>query len=608
MKVEYSNLSSVESFSGSVDLSARTDEEDDEETIQLGDSKSFQTFDIDIENNNDDSDGANISSEREKIDDDSEIRNTDVNCSTTHLSLLLAKRAVPVCLGFLFMYLNSFITLTYAGHLNLDADKRDAVFAGVSLAIMTGNVSFVSLMVGMSSGIDTLCSQHFGARNYREVGITLQRAVLICALMGVPLLSIWFFSSRIFTSIGVDPYVADIIQSFLMIKLYEAPFVVIGVCYEKYLSSIGVVNPPLYANITTNVTLAISNYILIKVYDISYEGLAVSNVLASVLSAFIMIIASIRHPDVRKTLQPLSWDMFRNLWEFISLGASATLMLCSEWWAFEILTIMASMIGASEVDAQTIILQCGMLAYMIPLGISISTSSLVGNFLGAGKPIVAVRIGKLAYCLVLCSQFLIGTIMFFFGHWIAQAYTDDQAVIQICILLVPFLSFFCIIDGLVAVGSGILKGVGKQRVGAITNILSFYGVGIPMAYYLCFHTLFGVRGLLMGLSFGTGCQALILLWMVIFREKYIYTSEILDSSLSDTNGNIDTSNTTFTVITGTDIEDEESVSNTNNHNSNSKNKRSNMQREDSTKEMSLSLLTNTKSQYSRVTDNDADAP
>lgn len=597
MKIEYSNLPSVESYTERIELNSRSIDEDEElETVhfnrnRIEDSTEFQALEI---GNSDESDAENILPDQ-KDDEDSEIRNTDVNCTTLHLSLLLAKRAIPVCLGFLFMYLNSFITLTYAGHLNLDPDKRDAVFAGVSLATMTANVSFVSLMVGMSSGIDTLCSQHFGARNYKEVGIILQRAVLICSVMGVPLLSIWFFSAKIFVAIGVDPYVADIVQSFLMIKLYEAPFVVVGVCYEKYLSSFGVVNPPLYANITTNVTLAVSNYILIKVFDISYQGLAISNVLASVLSSFMMILASIRHPDVQKTLQPLSWDMFYQWWEFCSLGLPATLMLCSEWWAFEILIIMASLLGTSEVDAQTITMQTGMLAYMIPLGISISTSSLVGNFLGAEKPTVAVRIGKLAYCLVLCTQILIGLTIFFFGHWIAQAYTDDQAVIRICLLLVPFLSFFCIIDGLVAVGSGILKGVGKQRVGAITNILSFYGIGLPMAYYLCFHTQFEVRGLLMGLSFGTACQALILLWMVIFREKYIYTSDVLQSPADTVSPNA-----SFVIAEEADLSTQESFVDEESNKENTETAKN----DTDLKQMKMGLLANVAQTFTKKSDDD----
>lgn len=54
-------------------------------------------------------------------------------------------------------------------------------------------------------------------------------------------------------------------------------------------------------------------------------------------------------------------------------------MLCSEWWAYEILTIFASILGVEHVAAQSIILQTASLAFMLPLGIGIASASLIGN-------------------------------------------------------------------------------------------------------------------------------------------------------------------------------------------------------------------------------------
>lgn len=64
--------------------------------------------------------------------------------------------------------------------------------------------------------------------------------------------------------------------------------------------------------------------------------------------------------------------------EFVSLGVPGTVMLCSEWWAYEILTIFASMLGTEEVAAQSVILQTAGLAFMLPLGLGIASASLIG--------------------------------------------------------------------------------------------------------------------------------------------------------------------------------------------------------------------------------------
>ena len=44
-------------------------------------------------------------------------------------------------------------------------------------------------------------------------------------------------------------------------------------------------------------------------------------------------------------------------------------MLCSEWWAFEFLVVMATFLGTAAVDAETIVFKISQLSFMIALGL-----------------------------------------------------------------------------------------------------------------------------------------------------------------------------------------------------------------------------------------------
>lgn len=60
------------------------------------------------------------------------------------------------------------------------------------------NVTGVSLIIGLLSAMDTMCSQAMGAKNYRKVGFVTQRAIVLTGICVMPFLLIWAFSDRVF--------------------------------------------------------------------------------------------------------------------------------------------------------------------------------------------------------------------------------------------------------------------------------------------------------------------------------------------------------------------------------------------------------------------------
>lgn len=71
-----------------------------------------------------------------------------------------------------------------------------------------------------------------------------------------------------------------------------------------------------------------------------------------------------------------------------------------------------------------------------------------------------------------------------------------------------------------------LRGAGQQAVGAITNIFSFYVLGLPCAWLLCFNGKFRVPGLMVGISAGTAFQVASLSFLIYRRPDYIFQTQI----------------------------------------------------------------------------------
>lgn len=76
---------------------------------------------------------------------------------------MLGKQSAPVIVSFFLGLSGSLINLLFAGRFVPTTGDRSIVFAGISLGNMFASVTCFSLLVGMSSAIETLGSQHNGA-------------------------------------------------------------------------------------------------------------------------------------------------------------------------------------------------------------------------------------------------------------------------------------------------------------------------------------------------------------------------------------------------------------------------------------------------------------
>ena len=56
-------------------------------------------------------------------------------------------------------------------------------------------------------------------------------------------------------------------------------------------------------------------------------------------------------------------------------------------------------------------------------------------------------------------------------------------------------ALYAVLDGFQCVGQGVLRGGGKQAIGAIVAVCCYYGLTLPMAYVLAYPCGLGLCGL-----------------------------------------------------------------------------------------------------------------
>jgi len=87
-------------------------------------------------------------------------------------------------------------------------------------------------------------------------------------------------------------------------------------------------------------------------------------------------------------------SVFKDVWVYLKIGIPGMLMLCCEWWIFEILAIFTGLLGVDQLAAEVVIINLITFIFMLPLGISYSASALTGNYLGENKIDLAKKFAK----------------------------------------------------------------------------------------------------------------------------------------------------------------------------------------------------------------------
>ncbi|KAH0986633.1 hypothetical protein GBA52_013810 [Prunus armeniaca] len=221
------------------------------------------------------------------------------------------------------------------------------------------------------------------------------------------------------------------------------------------------------------------------------------------------------------TWEGFSIESFHYVLAALKLALPSAAMVCLEYWAFEILVLLAGLMPKAEqtTSLTAMCVNTEAIAYMITYGLSAAASTRVSNELGAGNPDNA----KKAMAVTLKLSVLLGLLVVLalaFGHNIwAGFFSDSSAIIKLFASMTPFLAISIMADSVQGVLSGVARGCGFQHLAMYVNLGAFYLVGMTVACVVGFKLKLYAKGLWIGLICGLCCQAALLL-LVTLRTKW----------------------------------------------------------------------------------------
>jgi MATE family multidrug resistance protein len=166
---------------------------------------------------------------------------------------------------------------------------------------------------------------------------------------------------------------------------------------------------------------------------------------------------------------------------------------------FTAVALIMGSFGTVVVAAHAVTLNYASLIFMIPLGVGMATTALVGQAIGREEPQVARRIGYVGICMSLLMMCASAGLTMVYADNIARLYSGDEAVIALAASLLLIAAVMQLGDGSQVTAAGALRGLKDTRIPLLINAFVYWCVGFSIAYLLGVRLGYGAEGVWIGL-------------------------------------------------------------------------------------------------------------
>lgn len=360
--------------------------------------------------------------------------------------------------------------------------------------------------IGMLMALDPLVAQAMGAKDPDGAARSVQRGVLLAALLSIPIMLAALPASWVLAACQQPAEVVPLAADYARLVALGVLPLMIFITQRQSLQAMKMLRPVVITILLANVLNVILNWILVfgryGVPTSGTEGVAVATIISRWAMCLGLFVVAWR--SLRPLLQPFRREIFAvaPLVRTLRLGAPIGTQFFLEYGMFAVIALLMGRFGTIPIAAHQVAINIASLTFMVPLGVSSAAAVLVGHAVGKGDSAEARRSASAAIVVGMGFMALSAASFLLFPQAIAMLYSTDASVIALAAVLIPIAGFFQVWDGLQVVAIGILRGIGDTRAPMIVNIVGFWLLGFPASLWLAFSAGMGATGLWWGMVVG----------------------------------------------------------------------------------------------------------
>lgn len=417
--------------------------------------------------------------------------------------------------------------------------------ATASVGVVSSSVwLFNGLLGAAATGFAVQVAQHIGARETESARSVVRESMLFSLLFGVFMGSAAAaLSFSLPGLLGAEEAIRPDASAYFLIVGCSMPFLMAINLMSSLLRCMGDTRTPMLFNITLNILNTIFNFLLIyepreasvfglRVFlpgaGLGVPGAALGSALASLLVALLFLRRFLsRDFPLRISLR----DRFRFtrdcLSAMIRIAIPQAMAHTASCGAQIAVTVIVAGLGTQAVAANSLAVTAEALCYQPGYGVSTAATTLVGQSIGAGRRDLAVRFARVSTLLGMAIMTGTGLLMFLFAEPLIGMFTPDADVMRLGASVLCIEAFAEPLFAASIVASGAFSGAGDTKWSFAANLLSMWGIRLPIALLLIGSL--GLTGMWIAMACELSIKGLVFLWR-LRSKKWLDSGTVVTGS------------------------------------------------------------------------------
>ncbi len=347
----------------------------------------------------------------------------------------------------------------------------------------------LTFFVGTTQGVQTFVAQDYGAARKHETGAWVWQGLYAVLPAALVFIGIFALCLPAFLELIAPPQeIRSLTTIYVRARVLGTPGFIAYVVASAFFRGTGDTRTPLYITLFVVVINMILDYGLIfgrlGLPELGVQGAGLATAFAEWLGAILLFGALLR-PAIR-CVHTTSWAPPKPhvLARFMRTSAPVGIQWLLDMLSFAVFSTLVAHMGSRSIAATNVLIAMLSISIMLASGLSLASSTLVGQYIGARDFISAARAHRSAIVIGLAASLGLAALFIGAPELLIRVFTDDVELVELGTRLMLVGALLQIFDTTANISSGSLRGAGDTRWPLVTKSCLSWFVYLPLVYLL----------------------------------------------------------------------------------------------------------------------------